>query len=96
VFFGDQALEARFRSSENDHRNNAVVDNLDFKIETVGLERVANWLQCRLDRFCHFNLNASLKKFVAPLVAARTSVYWRARNASGLPQCTGLSPVAAS
>ena len=38
VFFGNQALTARFRSSEYNYRNNAVVDSFDSKIETVKLE----------------------------------------------------------
>ena len=50
VFFGNQALKASFRSSENDCRYNTVVDAFDFKIKTVNLKRVSNGLQCRFDR----------------------------------------------
>lgn len=67
VFFRDQALKACLRSSENNDRNNPVIDPFDFKIETAGLERAANWPQCRFDRFYHFNLGASMKKFAPPI-----------------------------
>ena len=63
VCFGNQALKAGFRSSENYYRHNTVGDGFDFKIEAVNLERVSNRSQCRFDLFCHFNLGASMKKF---------------------------------
>ena len=53
MFFGNQALKARLRSSVNNYRDNTVVDRFDFKIETVNLERAANRPQCRFDRLYH-------------------------------------------
>jgi hypothetical protein len=53
MFFGNQTLEARVRSRENQYRNDTVVDRFDFEVEAVKLQRAANWRQRSFDRFNH-------------------------------------------